>query len=82
MTLKDFINTYNISGFEISGNLIIGVISDNIPYALDVDTSEISFATPVIVKTEFSISEDILSIDEIHININNIDLIENDVHIT
>jgi hypothetical protein len=76
MTLKDFTNTHDISGFEIIGNLIISTISNNISYALDVDTSDVPFGTPVIIKTEFSISEDILSIDEIHININNIDLID------
>jgi hypothetical protein len=76
MNVKDFMITHPISGFEIIDNIILSVVSDEVAYAVEADTSSIECGRLVEVVTDFTIEDDILSIGEIHININYINLVD------
>ena len=70
MNLKDFIENKNITGFEIIPNiLILNVFVDNTPYGLDVDTSNIQAGTQLSKITNFSIDNNILTVDTLSLNI-------------
>lgn len=71
MTLKQFISENNISAFEtVNGQLIINVIVDETSYGLDINTSKITAETPIIKYTDFVIDNDLLTVNNIVININ------------
>lgn len=76
MNVKDFMTTHPILGFEIIDNIILSVVSDEAAYAVEADTSSIECGRIVEVVTDFTIEDDILSIGEIHININYINLVD------
>lgn len=73
-SLKEFIQENDVTGFELVNNVILSVVVDNITYALDVDTSEIPYGMLVQRVNEFIIEEDILSVNNVSININNVNV--------
>jgi len=74
-TLKEFMEENQITSFDLVGDLIVNVVVDETPYALDTDTSNIPGGTPLESISEFTIVDDILSIKNINVDINNIYLI-------
>jgi hypothetical protein len=78
MTLKQFIEENNVSGFETIGSLLFNVIvDDSIPYGLNVDTSNIISNTPLETVTNFEIQDNLLIVEgKININMNEITLLE------
>ena len=76
MTLKQFIEENNVSGFEKIGNLLFNVIvDDSIPYGLDIDTSNIMSNTPLERVNDFSIDNDMLTVGDIIIDTNEVTLL-------
>lgn len=76
MTLKQFIEENNVSGFEKIGNLLFNVIvDDSIPYGLDIDTSNIMSNTPLERVNDFSMDNDILTVGDITIDTNEVTLL-------
>lgn len=70
MNLKEFMQNKNITGFEIIPNvLILNIFIDNIPYGLDVDTSNIQAGTQLSKITNFTIDNNILTVDGLSLNI-------------
>lgn len=70
MTLKEFIETHQVEGFIIvENNLILSVVTNNIEYGLDVDTSSITMRTPVLFSSNFTIEDNILEVEGLTLNI-------------
>jgi len=70
MNLKTFLENNNVNAFEIIPNiLILNVFVDNTPYGLDVDTSNIQAGTQLSKITNFSIDNNILTVDTLSLNI-------------
>lgn len=70
MNLKTFLEHNNVTAFEIIPNtLILNVFVDNVPYGLDVDTSNIPAGTVLSKITNFSIDNNILTVDTLSLNI-------------
>jgi hypothetical protein len=70
MNLKTFLETNNVTCFDIIENtLILNVVDGEANYALDVDTSNIVENTPLIRVNEWTINENILSIGNLSLNI-------------
>lgn len=80
-TLKQFMSENQITGFEVIGDLILSVISNEILYALDVDTSNIPGGTLVDNVTEFTVFGDELTINNLTVNINDLYVASNDSNI-
>jgi len=77
MTLKQFTEKNNVTGFEKIGNLLFNVMVDNVPYGLNLDTSNIESNTLLETVTNFEIQGDLLVVEgEITINMNEITLLE------
>jgi len=76
MTLKKFIQENNVTAYEVvSNNLIINAVVEETSYGLDVDTSNIPGGTPVIKYENFTLNEDLLTVDNITININDVNML-------
>lgn len=76
MKLKQFLQENNVTGFGIiKDTLIMNIITDNIKrQRLDVDTSNIIAGTQLTDISDFTVENDILTVDTISININEIDI--------
>jgi len=70
MTVKQFIQIYEISGFEIiQDNVIINIMVEGTPHGIDVDTSKIEGGTPLQFIEEYTIADNILEVNGISLNI-------------
>ena len=71
MTLKEFLQNKILSAVEtVDGhNLIINIYVDNACYGLNIDTSNIVAGTSLTKREDFTLNEDILSVDNITIDI-------------
>lgn len=71
MNLKEFLNQNEIFGFEVIPNqLIMNIITLNEEIiSLDIDTSSIPGGSKLETKTNFIIQGDILTIENLSINI-------------
>jgi hypothetical protein len=70
MTLKEFLTGKTLTSVEITEayNLIFNVYVDQAGYGLDIDTSEVVSGTPLEMREDFLIENDILSVAGISIN--------------
>ena len=68
MTLKQFIEEKNVTGFEIVSNLILNVVVGEERYQLDTDTSQLQAGTQLSLVETFTIDGDLLTIDGITVN--------------
>lgn len=69
MTLKQFIEQNQVTAFQIVPNvLILNAVVDQADYAIDVDTSGVPFGTQLQTFTEFTIENDILTVDNLTLN--------------
>ena len=71
MTLKEFLQNKTLSAVEtVDGyNLIINIYVDNACYGLNIDTTNIVAGTSLTKREDFTLTEDILSVDNITIDI-------------
>lgn len=71
MNLKTFLQENNVTGFEtISGVIVMNVLVGDTSYAIDVDTSNIQAGTSLTRTEQWTIENDILTVDGISLNIN------------
>jgi hypothetical protein len=77
MNLKTFLQTYNVTHFEIIPNLLIVsvVINNDIVYDLNTDTSNIEAGTLLVRTSEYSINNDILSINTLFIDTRTVEVL-------
>ena len=70
MTLKEFLTDKTLTSVEITEqyNLIFNVYVDQAGYGLDIDTSEVVSGTPLEMRQDFTLENDILSVAGISIN--------------
>ncbi len=70
MTLKEFLETNTISAVDVVDgfDLIINVYVEETIYGLKADTSNIPAGTPLTKREDFTLNEDILSVDNISID--------------
>lgn len=71
MTLKEFLQDKTLSAVEtVDGhNLIINIYVDNACYGLNIDTTNIVAGTSLTRRQDFILNKDILSVDNITIDI-------------
>jgi hypothetical protein len=75
MTLKEFIEENQVTGFEKIEDLLINVVVNESSYGLDVDTSNIESGMILEIVVDFQIVEDILYIENFTYNTNDINLL-------
>ena len=70
MTLKEFLTDKTLTSVEITEqyNLIYNVYLDQAGYGLDIDTSNVEAGTPLEMRQDFTLENDILSVAGISIN--------------
>lgn len=77
MTLKEFLETNTISAVEtVDGyNLIVNVYVDEACYGLNADMSNIVAGTSLTKREDFTLDGDILSVDNISIDISKTEML-------
>ena len=77
MTLKEFLTDKTINSVEITEqyNLIYNVYVDQAGYGLDIDTSEVVAGTPLTMREDFTLENDILSVAGISIDTTQINML-------
>lgn len=79
MTLKEFLlgkTLVAVDLIDFDYNQIINVyVDENVCYGLNIDTSFIPAGTPLDYRTDFTLIDDILSVSDVSININNIEML-------
>jgi hypothetical protein len=70
MTLKEFLQDKTLSAVEtVDGyDIIVNIYIDDACYGLNVDMSNIIAGTPLTKHEDFTLNEDILSVDNISID--------------
>ena len=79
MTLKEFLQDKTLEAVELIDfdyNQIINVYVDGgAGYGLKADTSNIPAGTPLEYRTDFTLNEDMLSVSDISVNTNDIEML-------
>jgi hypothetical protein len=77
MTLKEFLTDKTLTSVEITEqyNLIYNVYVDQAGYGLDIDTSEVVSGTPLTMREDFTLENDILSVAGISIDTTQINML-------
>ena len=77
MTIKEFLTDKTINSVEITEqyNLIYNVYVDQAGYGLDIDTSEVVAGTPLTMREDFTLENDILSVAGISIDTTQINML-------
>jgi hypothetical protein len=68
MTIKEFLEDKTLTAVETVDNLIINLVCGESPYGIDVDTSNIPSGTLLTRRTDYTLINDILSVDTISVN--------------
>jgi hypothetical protein len=68
MTIKEFLQDNTLSSVEIVENIIINLVCGETEYGIDVDTSNIPSGTLTTRRTDYTLINDILSVDTISVN--------------
>jgi hypothetical protein len=76
MKLKEFIKKNDVTAYDVVDNIIINAVVGNTPYGLDVDTSGIPGGTLLVTVKDFTMEGDMLTVNDITVNVNDIDMIE------
>ena len=77
MTLKEFLTDKTLTSVEITEdyNLIYNVYVDQTGYGLDIDTSNVEAGTQLIMREDFTLENDILSVAGISIDTTQINML-------
>jgi len=78
MTLKEFLQDKTLEAVELIDfdyNQIINVYIDGAGYGLAIDTSNIPAGTPLEYRTDFTLDGDMLSVSDISVNTNDVDML-------
>lgn len=77
LTLKQFVFEKRITSVDIIDgyDLIINVYVDGACYGLNVDLSNVPGGTPLITREDFTLNGDILSVDNIAIDISKTEML-------
>jgi len=79
MTLKQFLlgkTLVAVDLIDFDYNQIINVyVDENICYGLNIDTSNIPAGTPLEYRTDFTLENDILSVSDVSINTNDVEML-------
>jgi hypothetical protein len=68
MTIKEFLEDKTLTAVETVDNLIINLVCGESLYGIDVDTSNIPSGTLTTRRTDYTLINDILSVDTISVN--------------
>ena len=68
MTIKEFLQDNTLSAVETVENIIINLVCGETEYGIDVDTSNIPSGTLTTRRTDYTLINDILSVDTISVN--------------
>jgi len=68
MTIKQFLQNNTLSAVETVENIIINLVCNDTEYGIDVDTSNIPSGTLTTRRTDYTLINDILSVDTISVN--------------
>ena len=68
MTIKQFLQDNTLSAVETVENIIINLVCNDTEYGIDVDTSNIPSGTLTTRRTDYTLINDILSVDTISVN--------------
>lgn len=68
MTIKEFLQDNTLSAIETVENIIINLVCGETEYGIDVDTSNIPSGTLTTKRTDYTLINDILSVDTISVN--------------
>jgi hypothetical protein len=71
MKLNEFLNQNTVTAFEYIENVTIinAVVEDSQLYGIDIDTSNIESGTPVLRTSTFTITDDVLHVGGLELNI-------------
>lgn len=75
MTAKEFLEGKTLTSVEIVDDLILNLVISEAVFGLNVDTSNIEAGTPLIRTEEFTIVDDILTSNDISIDLNTTDML-------
>lgn len=76
MNLKTFMQEKNVTAFEIIPDiLILNVVVGEAVHALNVDTSNIQNGTELVRVQEYSLENDILTVENLSLNTNEIKML-------
>jgi hypothetical protein len=68
MTIKEFLQDNTLSAVETVENIIINLVCGESSYGIDVNTSNIPSGTLITRRTDYTLINDILSVDSISVN--------------
>ena len=68
MTIKEFLQDNTLTAVETVDNLIINLVCDESVSGIDVDTSNIPSGTLTTRRTDYTLIDNILSVDTISVN--------------
>lgn len=69
MTIKEFLQDHTLTAVETADNLILNLVCGESRYGIDVDTSNIESGTLVTRREDYILTNNILSVDDIFVNI-------------
>ena len=78
MTLKEFLKDKTLTAVDLIDfdyNQIINVYIEGACYGLNIDTSNIPAGTPLEYRTDFTLNGDILSVSDISIDTNDVEML-------
>jgi hypothetical protein len=68
MTIKEFLQDNTLTAVETVDNLIINLVCGEALYGINVDTSNIQSGTLTSRRTDYTLIDNILSVDTISVN--------------
>ena len=68
MTIKEFLQENTLSAVETVENIIINLVCGESSYGIDVNTSNIPSGTLITRRTDYTLIDDILSVDTTSVN--------------
>jgi hypothetical protein len=68
MIIKEFLQDNTLTAVETVDNLIINLVCGEALYGIDVDTSNIQSGTLTTRRTDYTLIDNILSVDTISVN--------------
>jgi hypothetical protein len=68
MTIKEFLQNKTLTSVDTVENIIINLICEDTIDGIDVDTSKIPSGTLITTRTDFTLVDNVLSVDTISVN--------------